>query len=233
MNKLFRYSYLAIAVGILASSFSVTETRAQNVLREVLKRMDTHNKSLQSLQAGVTMVKYDSVLKVYDTSIGSTSYLPKSGKRVSYVRVDWTKPVEEQMAVIGDDYEVYRPRLNQVIVGKVQKAQGRQGVGNALSFINMNKAQLEANYDPVFIGIEDLSGGVRTWHIQLTPLKPTSYKLADLWVDADGMPRQARVTAQNNDTTTVLLSSIQKNVSIKGDLFKLAYDKKKVKVIKA
>jgi outer membrane lipoprotein-sorting protein len=231
MRKLLRYSYLALSIAFVMSIVSVGESRGQ--LREILKRLDTHNKSLQSLQAGVTMVKYDSVLKVYDTSIGSTSYVPQSGKRVRYVRVDWTKPAEEQMSVIGDDYEVFRPRLNQVIVGKVQKAQGRQGVGNALGFINMSKAQLEANYDTIFIGVEQITGGVQTWHIQLTPKSATSYKLADLWIDADGMPRQARITEQNNDTTTVLLSNIQKNVTLNIAIFRLAYDKKKVKIIKA
>jgi outer membrane lipoprotein-sorting protein len=233
MNRLLRYAFFAVGAAFIISTVSVTESRAQNELTEILRRMDKNNKSLQTLQASVTMVKFDSVLKTYETSLGSTSYLPKTGKRVSYVRVDWTKPAEEQMAVIGDAYELYRPRLNQVIVGKVQKAQGRPGVGNALSFINMSKAQLEANYDTAFLGVEDISGGVRTWHVQLTPKVPTSYKLADLWVDVDGMPRQARVTAQNNDTTTVLLSNIQKNVTINASIFKLAYDKKKVKVIKA
>lgn len=231
MHKLFKYSGLVMGVAFMISIVSVGESRGQ--LREILKRIDNHNRTLQSLQAGVTMVKYDAVLKVHDTSVGSTSYLPQAGKRVRYVRVDWTKPAEEQMAVIGDDYEVYRPRLNQVIVGKVQKAQGRQGVGNALGFVNMSKAQLEANYDTTFIGVEDISGGVRTWHILLTPLSPTKYKTADLWIDADGMPRQARINEHNNDTTTVLLSNIQKNVTINGDIFRLAYDKKKVKIIKA
>ena len=81
----------------------------------MLKRLDTHNKTLQSLHADVMMVKFNSQLNQPDTSIGSTSYLPKTSKHAMYVRLDWIKPAEEQMSVIGDDYEVYRPRLNQVV----------------------------------------------------------------------------------------------------------------------
>lgn len=98
--------------------------------------------------------------------------------------------------------------------------------------MNMSKAELEANYDVKFLGVEQISGGMQTWHIQLTPKKTSSYKNADLWVDADGMPRQARITENNNDTTTVLLSNIQKNVTIQASIFKLNYPSN-VKKIKA
>lgn len=231
MRRSIRYPFLLLSICLLMFSAAV-EGRGQNVLREVLKRLDAHNKALQSLQASVTMVKFNSQLNIADTSYGSTSYVPRSGKRVRHVRIDWTKPVEEQMSLIGDSYELYRPRLNQVIVGKVQQAQGRQGVGNALAFMNMSKAELEANYDVKFLGVEQISGGMQTWHIQLTPKKTSSYKNADLWVDADGMPRQARITENNNDTTTVLLSNIQKNVTIQASIFKLNYPSN-VKKIKA
>jgi|GEM_PF-138474 len=198
----------------------LTARRPTAQAREILRRIDNHNRSLQSLQASVTMVKYDSVLKVYDTSIGSTSYLPQAGKRVRYVRVDWTKPTEEQMAVIGDDYELYRPRLNQVIVGKV----GTTADGmNPLSFLTMSMAQLATNYEVTYAGQEEINGAVKTWRLGITAKTPTFYKTADVWVDVDGMPRQLRISEQNGDTVTVLLSNIQKNVLLKGEIFRLRY----------
>ncbi len=210
-------------LGLLLSGFSVTEAKGQNILGEILRRMDLYNKTLQSLQADVTMVKFNPQLNVSDVSQGSTSYLPKSGKRVMYVRIDWTKPVEEQISLIGDDYELYRPRLGQVIQGKSSKAKNSASVGGALGFMNMSKAQLNANYDVSYIGQEQISGGVTTWHLQLNPKTATSYKTAELWVDGDGMPRQAKIAEQNNDTTTVLLTNIRKNVTLKGEIFKLKY----------
>ena len=223
MNKVLRIGIIAVCLGFIFSSFSVSEAKAQTDLGEILRRMDKYNKSLQSLKADVTMVKYNPQLNVSDTTVGTTSYLPKTAKRVMYVRIDWTKPVQEQISVIGDSYELYRPRLNTVIRGKTQQAKNSASVGGALGFMNMSKAQLNANYDVIWIGEEQISGGVKTIHIQLTPKAATSYKLADLWIDVDGVPRQAKITEKNNDTTTVLLSNIVKNETISASIFKLKY----------
>lgn len=225
MNKVLRIGLVAICLGFIFSSVSVSEAKAQNILGEILRRMDDYNKSLQSMKADVTMVKYNPQLNVSDTTVGTTSYLPKTGKRVMYVRIDWTKPVQEQISVIGDSYELYRPRLNTVIQGKTQQAKNSASVGGALSFMNMSKNQLKANYDVIYIGEEQISGGAKTWHIQLTPKTAASYKLADLWVDSNGTPLQAKITEKNNDTTTVLLSNIVKNDTINASIFKLNYPK--------
>ncbi len=228
--RVLRIAFFAIFFTFFTGVVSVTSADAQ-IIREILKRMDQHNKSLTSLKADVTMVKHNPQLNVSDTSVGATNYLPAVGKRSRYVRIDWTRPVEEQISVIGDAYELYRPRLNQVIVGTVSKnPKNSAAVGGAMSFMNMNKTQLEANYDVVYLGEEQISGGVRTWHLQLTPKTAASYKTAELWVDADGMPRQAKVLEQNNDTTTVLLSNLQKNITLNGSIFKLNYPKNAKKI---
>jgi outer membrane lipoprotein-sorting protein len=221
-------------LGVVFSTVSVSEAKAQNILGEILRRMDSFNNSLLSVKADVTMVKTNTQLNISDTTVGSTQYLTKkatNGQR--YVRIDWTKPVQEHISVKGDNYELYRPRLNQVIVGQANTAKNSASVGGALAFMNMSKAQLNANYTVVYLGEEQISGGVKTWHLQLTPKSRTSYKLADLWVDVNGMPRQAKITEHNSDTTTVLLSNVRTNETISVAIFTLNYDKKKVKVIKA
>ncbi len=226
MRKFILFAFVISVLGLSASN-----VKAQ-ALTECLRRMDANNKALQSLRADVTMVKTNTQLGESDTSVGTTSYLPKTAARAMYARIDWTKPVDEQISVIGESYELYRPRLNQVIQGKTSNAQGNAKAGGALAFMTMSKEQLKANYDVAYLGEESVSGGTTTWHLQLTPKAKTTYKGAELWVDKDGMPRQAKVTEQNNDTTTVLLANIKKNETIKADTFRLAYDKKKVKVIK-
>jgi outer membrane lipoprotein-sorting protein len=217
-----KYIFLILAFLISSPAFAA-EVQGQSILGEILRRMDSHNRSLQSLRSDVTMVKHNSQLNVADTMTGTTSYLPKTAKRGMYVRIDWIKPVEEQISVIGDDYELYRPRLNQVIVGKVQKARNNASVGGALAFMSMTRDQLRANYEVRYIGEEQIRGGVLTWRLEMTPKTETSYKLAELWVDGDGMPRQAKITEHNNDTTTVLLTNIQKNVTLKAEIFRLKY----------
>ena len=228
MTKVLRYSLLSLVFGIFVLSAAVSEAHGQNVMGEILKRMDINNKSIQTLKVGVTMTKYNPQLKTSDVSIGSASYLPKASKR--YVRNDWTQPMQEHISIIGDDYELYRPHIKQVITGKVNKAKNNAAAGGALSFMNMSKAQLTANYEPVYIGEETLTGGVKVWHIQLNPKTATSYKHAELWVDGDGMPRQAKIVERNDDTTTVLLSNIEKNVTLRAEIFKLKYPSNVTKI---
>lgn len=230
MKSFFRLSLTAIAFLFVFNIFAVTETNAQVILNDILKRMDNNNKSLQTLKANVAMDKFNSQLDEHDIYEGKAKYLPQKGKN-AYVRIDWSKPVEESLAVIGKQYQVYRPRLKQVIVGSVDKAKGSGGANSPLSFINMSKAELKANYSIRYVGQESISGAVQTWHIELTPKKGTSYKVADIWVDGDGMPRQMKITENNNDTTTVVLSSIEKNVTINGSDFVINYPKD-TKVVK-
>jgi outer membrane lipoprotein-sorting protein len=222
MNKALRLGMLPVMMALFFLG-AASETKAQGVLREILNRMDAHNKSLVSLKADVRMDKLNAQLGETDTTSGTTSYLPKTAKRVMYARIDWTKPLQEQIVIIGDSYKLYRPRLNQLITGKVDKAQ--KGVpGNALGFMSMSKEQLKANYTVNYLGEESVSG-TKTWHLELLPTKKTSYKTAELWVDGNGMPLQAKVIEQNNDATTVLLSNMQKNITISANDFNLVLPK--------
>lgn len=214
MNKALRFAFVSVAVVVLLVMTSASDAKAQGVLREILNRMDSMNKSLVSLKADVKMDKFEATLGDTDTSTGTTSYLPKTSKQVMYARIDWVKPATENIVIIGDSYRLYRPRLNQVIEGKVDKAGKNSHVpGNALAFMGMSRAQLQANYDVNYIG-QETANGTQTWHLELVPKTKTSYKTAELWVDGNGMPIQAKIIEQNNDSTTMVLSNIQKNVTI-------------------
>jgi len=191
--------------------------------------MDAHNVALQTLTADITMVKRDSALQVSDTLVGRTSYLPKRTKGTMAFRLDWATenghPKEESIAVIGDNVELYQPRLHLVKKGKTQKSKGSKGLGSALGFLSMSRAEITANYDVKYLGDEQVKTGENTWHLQLTPLKATNYKDAEIWVDKNGMPIQMKIIENNNDWTTVLLSNIQKNVKMDVKIFKLDYPK--------
>lgn len=226
MKSFFRLSLAAIAIILFFNAFAVIETKAQGgPLNDILKRMDEHNKSLTSLQTSVKMDKYNSQLDEHDVSEGTAKYLPLKG-RDALVRIDWTKPIEESLAVVNKQYIVYRPRLNQAIIGKIDSAKSSgKGANNALAFINMSKDQLKANYNIKYLGQENVSGGTPTWHLELTPKNPTNYKASELWVDGNGMPIQAKVIESNNDSTTIFLSKIQKNITVNTKVFVIKYPK--------
>lgn len=229
MKTFFRFGLTAIALMLVFNAFAITETKAQNILPEILKRMETHRNSLTSLRSSVMMVKYDSVLKVSDTTSGTASYVPLKG-RDALVRIDWTKPLVETLAVANGKYILYRPRLKQAIIGNAKNPKDNGKANSALSFMNMSKDELKANFAIKYLGEEKVSGDISTWHLELTPKTAQNYKSAELWVDGNGMPIQAKVVENNNDTTTVLLSNLEKNTKINTDIFivKLPKDVKRI-----
>lgn len=219
MKRSFRIGFLAVALAFVFSVVSASTVSAQGVLSDILSRMDANNKGLKSLKSNIKMSKHNAQLDEYDLYEGTVQYLPSAVKEQIRVRIDWAKPVVEHLAVGGGQYILYRPRLEQAIVGKVDSAREGAGAGNALAFMSMNRAQLKANYDVTYIGEETVNGTVKTWHIKLTPKAANSYKGADLWVDTNGMPVQAKVIEKNNDSTTIQLTGIDRNATVKGDVF--------------
>ncbi len=191
---------------------------------QILKRMDDHNKAMKSMRASVVMTKMNAQLGGdADISRGTAIYLPRPGRN-ALVRIDWTSP-SESLAVVDKNYVIYRPRLSQAYTGNVDKAQGTSKASSGLAFMNMSRAQLRANYSVAYLGEAVLDGGVRTWHLELTPKQAADYKKAEIWVDQDGMPVQTRIFERNDDTTTVRLSNIQKNLTINQSEFKITLPK--------
>jgi len=227
LSKSLKILFVLASVFILLNALPV---KAQIVQRgELLRRMDAHNKALSSLKADVVMLKTDAALgKSGDEVVkGTVNYIPAKKPRPVYIRVDWVTP-KENMIVVGDDYRIIRPVVNQAFCGKKDGTKQNARLAGPLAFLNMSKDELNANYEISYPenGESVLSDGTRTVHILLTP-KSTggNYRSADLWVDVDGMPRQARVTALNNDTTTILLTNISKNIRLDAQIFSLELPK--------
>ncbi|MBL8186138.1 MAG: outer membrane lipoprotein carrier protein LolA [Blastocatellia bacterium] len=225
-NDSYFYMKLNYKIGLTAAltfiffnTAAVNSTFGQDVINTILTRMDEHNKKLTSLRASITMAKENVQLGVVDTTEGTVQYLPQRNKN-PLIRVDWKRP-EESLAVVDKQYVMYQPNLKQAYTGNVDKAKGKGTAGGALAFMNMTRAQLRANYSVVYLGEATVKGGIKTWHLQLTPKVKTSYKTAEIWIDSDGMPIQSKVVEINNDTTTVHLSNLNKNVTLRADSFQV------------
>jgi chaperone LolA len=221
MNKNFRFLLSTIAIIFLFTSLSTAVSAQTGVLREILKRMDMNNKALVSLKSNIKMSKVNPQIGTEDLTQGSLSYLPGKTEKQIYLRVDWTKPLEESLAIANGKYVIYRPNTKQAIVGSVDSAKGSSNSGGALAFMTMSKEQLSANYNVQYAGRETVASGVEAHHLVLTPKTATSYKSADLWVDDNGMPVQATIIEKNNDKTTILLTNIQRNATVKASVFKI------------
>ena len=221
MKTFFNLSLTTIAILLFSGAF--VETKAQGILNDILKRMDNNYKSLQSLRANVAMDKYNSQIDEHDIYDGKAIYYFEPKKKGRYVRIDWTKPVQETLSVVNKKYVIYTPRRKQAITGNASDAKGSGKAGNLFSFINMSKAELKSNFDIKYFGEEKIGSDIPTWHLEMTPKNSASYnfKKAEMWVDGNGMPLQIKITENNNDTITLLLTNIQKNVAIKANVFKV------------
>ncbi len=217
MRNITRLISTAFFAALFIGGFAAVETKAQGVIGEIYSRMEAHANALSSFKADVTMSKHDSVLDDYELKKGKIAYLPGKGRNI-FLRIDWTEPFREVLLIARGRYVLYQPRIKQAIVGKVNEAGKKQRSGNILAFMTMSKKELNANYRPQYIGVEKV-GGKEMWHLKLFPRKKADFKNADLWVDGNGMPIQAKIMEKNDDSTTILLRNLQKNVTIPGKVF--------------
>jgi outer membrane lipoprotein-sorting protein len=221
-----KYFAPVLAALMLVATFSVVPQRAQaqgpGLVSMILNKMDRNRRALSSLRAGLTMQKYNAQLRDFDMSAGEVQYVAGKGSN-SNVRVDWTKPVREMLAVSNGQYTLYRPRLNQAYQGNTKNAGSKGKVNNVLGFaLNMSGAQAKNQFNVEVAGEGTLyDGGPHVWMLKLTPRGSAGYQFAEVWVSDDGMPVQTRVTEKNGDSTLVRLTNIQRNASIPSDAFSI------------
>src|SRR5882762_7157952 len=118
---------LAVVAGAsIISSPKVTSGQSAGLVSSVLNRMERNRQSLKSLKASLSMEKYNAQLRDKDNYTGWVLYVPGSGREAS-VRIEWQKPRHEILAVAKGQYTLFRPRLNQAIVGKSGSVKGKAG----------------------------------------------------------------------------------------------------------
>lgn len=226
-------SGLALAFILSAVVINPTTTNGQGagLVSSVLNRMEKNRASLKSLKAGITMVKYNSQIGVEDKYNGVVLYLPGAGKQAS-VRIDWSSPRRESIAVANNKYTIFRPALQIAYTGDSRKI-GRDKVGGLMEMMNMSRGQLEARFHPVKdVREETLWGGVGTIHLTLVPKGNAGYKYAEVWIDSGGMPVQTKIVEKNDDSTTMRLTSLEKNHKINSSDFDIKLDSN-VKIVKS
>ncbi|HEV7376649.1 MAG TPA: outer membrane lipoprotein carrier protein LolA [Pyrinomonadaceae bacterium] len=225
---------LVLVVALLLITIAVsspTDVNAQGagLVSSVLNRLERNHQSLKSLRASVDMVKYNAQIGDEDKYKGVVLYLPAAGRN-AYVRVDWSYPQKETLAVADGQFTLFRPRLNMAYKGKAGTGKGKSSA--AFEFMNMSRAQLAARYDVQSMGEETLWGGVSTTHVKLVPKGGANFKWAEAWIDAGGMPVQTKVVEKNDDSTSVRLTNLQRNAAIPLEEFFLKLDAS-VKIVPA
>jgi outer membrane lipoprotein-sorting protein len=226
-----------LTIALIVSAFAVVSPTANGqgagLVSSVLSRMEKNRQTLKSLRAGINVVKYNSQIGVEDKYRGVVIYMPTGGRQAA-VRIDWTSPRRESLAVNNNRYTIYRPTLRTVMTGDSSRmGNGDNNANSLLSMMSMSKAQLEARFQPVKdVREETLWGGVSTIHLTLVPKGKASYKYAEVWIDGGGMPVQTKIVEKNDDSTTMRLTDLEKNPRINPGDFDIKYDSS-VKIVKS
>ena len=217
-----------LCMAVLAAP-KAANAQGAGLVSSVLSRLEKNRASLKSLKAGITIEKYNSQIGSNEKLEGLVIYLPGAGRQAS-MRIDWTRPTSEVLAVAKGRYQLYRPRLGVVYTGNQSKAPQSSGL---IDMMYMSKQQLETKFQPLQdVREETLGGGISTIHLTLIPKGNAGYKYAEIWIDSAGMPIQTKIVEKNDDTTTMRLTKLQKNVPVSSGDFELKLDSN-VKVVKS
>ncbi|HKN82994.1 MAG TPA: outer-membrane lipoprotein carrier protein LolA, partial [Pyrinomonadaceae bacterium] len=153
--------------------------------------------------------------------------------RQASVRIDWTSPRHEVLAVTNNKYTIFRPTLKVAYTGDSRKMGKENRAGGLMEMMSMSRQQLEARFQPVKdVREETLWGGVGTIHLTLVPKGSAAYKYAEVWIDSAGMPVQAKIVEKNDDSTTMRLTALEKNQKISQSDFDIKLDSS-VKIVKS
>jgi outer membrane lipoprotein-sorting protein len=221
---------IALLLSVVFLPVSGTTAQTAGLVSSIFSRMEKNQRSLKSLKANVTMIKYNSQIRDTDKYEGIVLYIPGASNNGAFVRLEWSKPLNEILAVANGSYDLYKPRQNVVYRGKTGGMKGKDN--GLLALMSMSTAQLRARFGELEdLRDETLWGGVWTQHFKAIPKTAASYKYIEVWVDKDGMPVQTKMVEKNDDSTTMRLTNVQKNASIPMDQFKLNLGSN-VKVVK-
>lgn len=197
------------------------QAQGPGLVSSILNRMDRNRRELQSLRSGLIMQKYNAQIKTEEMYHGDLQYAAGTGGNMN-VRVDWSRPTREHLAVRDGQYTLFRPRLNMAYQGSTKSAGKNTKVNSVLGFgLNISGAQLKTKFDVEMVGEGVLYADVYVTQLKLTPKGGAGYQFAEIWVDRTGMPVQTRVVERNGDFTLVRLTNVQKNARVSSDAFKI------------
>ena len=224
MKKLVPPTLVALMLAALVA-IPLPKANAQaGLVSSMLTKMERQKQSLRTLSADISMEKYNSQLGDSDKYYGTIRYIPAGGKAASLVRLDWNKPQQEILVVANGGYILYRPRLNQAIIGTNGSVRSAKD-NDVLALLNMSAAQLRSRFGDFQDTREEVIwGGVHTTHVKAVPKTAASYKYIELWVDDSGLPVQTKMVEKNDDSTTMRLSNVSRNGNLDKGVFDLKLD---------
>ena len=112
-------SWIALTLGTLAAAIFFSPAQ---LLPGLLAKMERANRNLQSMRAVIEQQRVNVQIGTKDTDTGTLLYKP------GRLRIDYSKPTAQSVSLIGQDFVLYQPRMNQALKTTLAKAtKGRTG----------------------------------------------------------------------------------------------------------
>ena len=213
------------SAGSLVSAATPTPSGAlpQQMLTGILNKMEKAHQELKSLRAELSQQKTNSQIGITDNEYGSLIYKPSAGRAKGKLRIDYTRPSKDTIALVGDNVIFYQPRINQVFKSTLAKAaKGKVGGFSQLIGLDGSIKSMASSYNIEFLKDETINGQ-KTTLLRLTPKSAGQFTAIDIWVNQQNwIPAQWKLVERNGDFTIVSLKNVQLNTQIPDAAFNVA-----------
>src|SRR5215468_11205390 len=185
MKKLIPLAIIAGISLLLAGADRLASANTQApLLTGILNKMEKAHQDLKSLKAEMVLEKTNTQIGVTDSEFGQLVYKPGTPKSKQRLRIDYTKPSKDILAIDGDNFVFYQPRINQAFKGSASKySKGKQG-GLAQIINTVLDGSLKSasgKYNISFVKDETIDGAM-TSMLRLTPKSSDQFNSIDVWV---------------------------------------------------
>jgi outer membrane lipoprotein-sorting protein len=223
-----RFISLAIIAGIsllLAGAGHRAGANAQpQLLTGILNKMRRANQDLKSLKAEIVQEKTNTQIGVTDTTYGQLLYKPGESKSKRKLRIDYTKPSQDILAVDGDKYVFYQPRIKQAFQGLTSRvSKGKQdGLAQILAIVLSGSLESASGEYELSIVKDEMVNGIMTSLLRAIPKSNRQFTRIDIWISQqNSVPVRFSATERNGDVTAFTFKNMQLNAAVSNDAFNL------------
>ena len=192
-------------------------------LEQLLANMDRTASGFESMQAGITRVKYMALLEEKTTESGEMYVRQDKNGKVRLL-INFREPYIYHLAVSGDKAEIYRPRIATVEEYSIAKHRDTFQQAFLLGF-GTSADYLRENYTLQLLG-EDHAAGQATVRLELIPKSEGMRKQVpklEMWVSTETWQavRQKLHQPGGEDYRVFTYNDVKLNPKIPDKIFKL------------
>jgi outer membrane lipoprotein carrier protein len=213
---------LIIVALIAAGSTHGPGASANGRLDEVLANMERAARSIKTIEADMGQEKRDRQIGGKEVYAGRILF-SHTGKNADKVRINYSRPPGQVVAVVGNEIILYQPAINQVIITTRQAQASKNQEFSFIATPYKSVPELKSQYNIVYIGDEQIESN-STAKLELTPKSKSSVQKLTLWVNQSSwLPIRYQVVENNNNVTTFTLSNMKLNGGLSASAFKVTW----------